>query len=444
MNFLLSLCLLVSLNAFAQMKHAPKSFFTSHGKAIFIDLETADYDLVYNLEAQSASAKATLVFDTAEEGLPVFDLVETPTKILLDGHEVKETLVKTPHSETSVRLVLETVKPGRHTLEVTSPLTQSLRFVANSGVNSAFWFSDLDDRSYLENYSAANFEYDQVKMTFNVSVIGNSKQKIFTNGKVVTTGENQFKVEFPEYFTASSLYFHLVPVGRYFETNFTFKSKDGRDLPVAIYTGNYESSLAQFKIETIRVLTELENDYGAFPHQSVTIFNAGSGGMEYCGATMTEFRALGHELTHSYFARGIMPANGNAGWIDEAIASWRDKGYQSVGSLWGTSGMASHQMYTRKTDTAAYNFGAQFMAFLNNKLAAKGGLKPYLAHLIEQKIFDPLVTEEFSGLMEEFYGMEVKSEFTRYVYRSKETGTPAKFNSDIHFKMGMKDFKKLL
>jgi hypothetical protein len=49
--------------------------------------------------------------------------------------------------------------------------------------------------------------------------------------------------------------------------------------------------------------------------------------MEYCGATMTDPGALGHELTHSWFARGVMPANGNTGWIDEAVASWRDDGY---------------------------------------------------------------------------------------------------------------------
>lgn len=445
MNFLLSVLFLFSVSVSAQMKHAPKSFSTIHGNAVFIDIETADYDLTYNLANQTAIAKATLVFDSFEEGLPVFDVVAIPMSVLLDGHEVAQTLIKTPMNESSVRLVLEKIKPGRHTLEVTSAFTDSLRFVPGSGVNSAFWFSDLDDRSYLENYTAANFEYDQMKITFNVKVEGNSKQKIFTNGKLTTISPTEFKIEFPEYFTSSSLYYHLVPVGRYYETNFTFKSKDGRDIPVAIYTGTYESSLAQFKTEATRVLNELENDYGAFPHPSVTIFNAGSGGMEYCGATMTEFRALGHELTHSYFARGVMPANGNAGWLDEAIASWRDKGYQSLSSLNGTSGMAGHEMYTRLTDMDAYSFGASFMAYLNSKLASKGGLKPYLSHLVETKVFDPLVTEEFSSLLSDFSGIDMKPEFSRYVYRdNKATPVTQKSSSKFHYKMHVKDFKKLL
>lgn len=426
------------------MKHAPKSFSTIHGNAIFIDIDTADYDLTYDLSAQTATAKATLVFDSFEEGLPIFDLVANPTSVLLDGHDVSHSLIKTPMNETSVRILLEKTKPGRHTLEVTSPITDSLRFISGSGVNSAFWFSDLDDRSYLENYAAANFEYDQMKMTFNIKVLGNSKQKVFTNGKLTTISPTEFKIEFPEYFTSSSLYYHLVPVGRYYETNFTFKSKDGRDIPVAIYTGTYESSLASFKSEAVRVLNELEKDYGAFPHQSVTIFNAGSGGMEYCGATMTELRALGHELTHSYFARGIMPANGNAGWLDESIASWRDKGYQALSSLTGSSSMAGHEMYTRKTDMYAYSFGASFMGYLNYKMADKGGLKAYLAHLIETKLFDPLVTEEFSALMSEFYGVDMKPEFGRYVYGPQKLSTSQKSQSEFHYKMSIKDFKKLL
>lgn len=444
MNFLLSLLVFVSLNVSAQMQHAPKSFQASQGKAVFIDIETAHYHLTYDLAAQTANAHSTLVFDTTEEGMPIFDVVNEPTKIILDGHEVSQALIKTPNSESSVRLVLESIKPGRHTLEVFSPFTDSLRFVPNSGVNSAFWFSDLDDRSYLENYVAANYEYDQMKISMHVKIEGNSKQKIFTNGKVTNLAENEFQVEFPEYFTASSLYYHLVPVGRYFETNFTFKSVDGRDIPVSIYTGSYESSLSQFKTKAVETLNELERDYGAFPHQSVTIFNAGSGGMEYCGATMTELRALGHELTHSYFARGIMPSNGNAGWIDEALASWRDKGYQSISSMSGSSAMAGHEMYTRKTDMDAYTFGASFMGHLNYKLSSKGGLKTYLAHMVQHKVFDPYTTEEFSKLMSEFYGLDMNAEFSRYVYRDNKGQKAAAHNSEFHGKMHIKDFKKLL
>src|SRR5690606_15920392 len=126
---------------------------------------------------------------------------------------------------------------------------------------------------------------------------------------------------------ASSLFFHLVDEGKYPETKYSYTSINGNIIPITLYTRS-SSQLKSYKEESLRVLKELEDTYGPWPHPSLIIYGAGLGGMEYCGATMSSLSALGHELTHSYFARGVMPQNGNAGWIDEAIASWRDKGYQ--------------------------------------------------------------------------------------------------------------------
>src|SRR5690606_31939202 len=108
-----------------------------------------------------------------------------------------------------------------------------------------------------------------------------------------------------------------------------FQSLDGRSLPVTVYMKkiwSYFSAPSVYLDRAIEVLTELESDYGAFPHSGMLIYAspAFQGGMEYAGATITNFKALAHEITHSYFGRGLMPANGNAAWIDEALASWRD------------------------------------------------------------------------------------------------------------------------
>jgi hypothetical protein len=146
----------------------------------------------------------------------------------------------------------------------------------------------------------------------------------------------------------------------------------------------------------------------------------GLGGMEYAGATVTNENALEHEMFHSYFARGVTPANGNAGWIDESLASWRDGGYRRLSSLSGSSSMAAHASYTRKTDTAAYGFGAQFMSLLDHKFAHKGGLKPFMNKLLEKKLFEPLFTEDFIQEMELFYGEKVQAIFKQYVYQKPE------------------------
>jgi hypothetical protein len=264
-------------------------------------------------------------------------------------------------------------------------------------------------------------------------------------------------VTYPDHYNASSIFFHTVPEGAVEEIRYSLKSIDGREVPVVIYMapsffGKYIDSLSldKFKIETDKVFAELERDYGPWPHPGIIIYNAGVGGMEYCGATITEFRALGHELFHSYFARGVMPANGNSGWLDEALASWRDAGYKGLSSLSGTSMMSSRPYYTRITDRDAYTFGEKFMRLMEGKVRGQGGLKPFLRHLLETKIFAPLFVEEFIKDMESFYGMAFEADFKRYTFGTRSSFTEMKahhggtVDHPMHQKMSLKELENLL
>jgi len=167
--------------------------------------------------------------------------------------------------------------------------------------------------------------------------------------------------------------------------------------------------------------------------------------MEYCGATMTEFSALGHELFHSYFARGVMPANGNSGWVDEALASWRDKGYQSLSILTGSSRMSSHPYYTRTTDRAAYSFGERFMRYLDGKLQSKGGLKPFMRYMVDKKVFSPFFVEEFISEMSNFYDVSLSEDFKRYTFDSGNFFEKSlETNAHIHRKMTVEEMQNFL
>jgi hypothetical protein len=302
------------------LSHRPRSFSTPRGNAVFVDFQEAVYQINYDLTKKTASVMADIKFFAPEAGLPIFDSVANPMSVFLNEQETSSFLVSTPQNETEVRVVNKAVSEGHHRLTVVVPLTALLDFNSD-GVKSAFWTSDLRGRSYLERFMPANFEYDQVKMTFIVRFFGaKTKQKIYTNGVVQAKEQNTFVINFPSTYNASSIFFHTVPENSVEELRFSLRSIDGRNLPAVVYTQKSlfgsGGSLQKFKEATAAIISELESDYGAFPHPSITIYNAGTGGMEYCGATMTEFRALGHELFHSYFARGVMPANGNAGWLD--------------------------------------------------------------------------------------------------------------------------------
>lgn len=427
--------------------HTPKSFNVSGGKAVFADFTEATYHVTYDISNKRATVKAAIKFETSEDGFPIFDSVVAPSSVLLDGVSTPSLETKTPAGETTLRLVNKLTTAGSHTLNIEVPLTGLVEY-ADGGVKSAFWTSDLDERKFLERYMPANFEFDQVKMTFVLEFLGaKTKQVIYTNGIVTETAANAYKVTYPDYYTASSIFFHTVPQGATTEQRFTLKSIDGREIPAVVYfsKSSWATSLDKLKAKTTEVFHELESDYGPFPHPSITVLQAGMGGMEYCGATMTDFSALGHELFHSYFARGVMPANGNAGWVDEALASWRDDGYQTLSTLSGSSGMSSHAYYTRTTDTAAYSFGERFMSYLDGKVQSKGGLKPFMRYMVDKKVFTPFFIEEFIKEMSDFYGVSLDAEFKKYTFGNGNVfSNNLKAKSHVHRKMSIEEMQNYL
>jgi hypothetical protein len=449
MKLLFTLTLFASL-AFAgenDKLHTPKSFNVPGGKAVFADFSEATYTITYDLAQKRAKVVAEIKLETSEAGFPIFDSVTAPSSVLLDGVGVIATETKTPNGETTLLYINKLTEAGSHTLKVEVPLSTLVEF-SEAGVKSAFWTSDLSERQFLERYMPANFEFDQVKMNFIVKFVGaKTKHTIYTNGDVTEVDANTFKISYPSYYTASSIFFHAVPQGTTSEQRFTLKSIDGRDIPAVVYftKSTWMGNLDKLKTKTTDVFHELESDYGPFPHPTVTVLQAGSGGMEYCGATMTDFSALGHELFHSYFARGVMPANGNAGWVDEALASWRDDGYQTLSTLSGSSSMSSHAYYTRTTDTAAYSFGERFMSLLDGKLKSKGGLKPFMRHMVDKKVFSPFFIEEFIKEMSSFYDVSVEAEFKQYTFGRNNTFAPElKSKSSVHRKMTVEEMKQYL
>lgn len=447
--------LLIALSLFASVAlangneklHRPKSFSANGGQAVFADFSEAHYHITYDVIQNKALVKAEIKLETQEAGFPVFDSFTAPSSVILNGAEVQSIETKTPDNATSLRLINKSTPAGVHTLKIELPLTTLVEF-GSGGVKSAFWTSDLTDRKYLERYLPANLEFDQVKMTFTINFIGaKNKQVIYTNGVTSEVSANTFKVVYPSYYTSSSIFFHTVPEGSMNELRYTLKSLDGREIPVVLYAAKspFGSNLERLKNKTTEIFHELEGDYGAFPHPSITAYFAGSGGMEYCGATMTSESALGHELFHSYFARGVMPANGNAGWVDEALASWRDEGYQTLSSLSGSSGMSAHAYYTRTTDRAAYSFGERFMSYMDGKLKSKGGLKPFMRYMVDKKVFRPFVVDEFIQEMSDFYGVPVAEDFKKYTFgKGNNFSVDMKSKSHIHRKMSLEEMQNYL
>ncbi len=439
MKKLIASSLLLTTSAWANLHLAPPDFNSSYGRAIFVDFKTAEYNVTYDIENEVTTVKSKIKFTAAHEGKPLFDLVPSPSSVVLDGKKVSNKLISFPGGASKTRLADGVVGPGEHTLEVVNEFSTNVSYEQEwSVVSSAFWIRDLKDRMFLEQYIPSNFEFDQYKMTLNVNVLGVQKanQDIYTNGKVTQLSPLSWKIEFPDYYTVSCPYFHFTPKNTLSRIDFTYASEvSGKDIPITVYSP-WKSRTKKFQAEAIRVMKELEADYGPWGHDGLVAYGTmpGTGGMEHAGATATSFGALDHEMLHSYFAKGVMPANGNTGWIDEAIASWRDKGYQRLPlPNFTSSNLGAHSVYQRNTDKRAYALGAQFMGYLDYRFQDLGGLKAFLKGYFQAYKHTVITTEHFKNNLEFFSGMNLDVEFGSYIWGENSSDSEG-FEESPHHK----------
>ena len=312
---------------------APPPFMVDANLAV--PCEVSALDLLFEADAEHGrgTGRGGLRFTLPQSGRPLFDLVPRPLRLVVDGQQLppeRLRVVRPPDDFTFLRMLDEQLDAGEHTTEVEYTLGTSTAQFTNGGVGLGLFMTDLEQRGYLERHAPANLEFDQIPMNVEVRVSGHTGQhNIFSNGRVSHDGSNTWQVLYPDYFTCSSCYLHLT--NRPLHVREDLFVGEEREVPITSYgenLGDVEQALQNASV----FLRELEETFGPYPHESLLVYCTGniSGGMEYAGATMTDLPSLGHEITHSWFARGVMPANGNAGWIDEAIARWRDQGYPNA------------------------------------------------------------------------------------------------------------------
>jgi hypothetical protein len=417
---------------------APPSFDVEGTRAVYIDISSAHYEITFDVAAKTAAVRATINFSTTEQGAPLFDSAHEPTSIRLDGKSVGNTLVASPDSVTQYRMLARTLRPGLHRMVVEAPLSTGVAF-DETGFRAAFFMSDADDRSFLEKYLPANLEFDQYSMTFLITIANaanNLAQDVFTNGAVTKLAENKWRIQFPDYYTTSSPYFHTAPVGVYEKLETSVISISGKEIPILIY--GKADSIAAGSLDLNTFLSEVspwfewaEAHYGPWLHSGLVIYAIEDGGdefdylgMEYCGATATELGALTHELAHSYFGRGVMPMNGDSGWLDEGAAVWSDYSYYngyaytySINTAY--SSMGNRSFYYRTFDFDGYSEGRRLLRYLAYLAELKNGKEDFfnfMRDFAQNQKFDPLSSQDFQSQVEAYLGTDLQFDFDQAVY----------------------------
>ncbi len=440
--------LFLSVNVFANIHLAPPDFNQDGVRNIYVDFKSAHYDLSYDVVWKRTKVKSVITFFAEVEGYPIFDLVPEAKNAFLDGLPVSIGETTSP-SGSKIRRVNSPVGPGLHILTLENSVKENVRYnPVSKSVSSAFWIRDLKERKFLEQYVPSNFEYDQYQMTLTISFLGikKARQDIFTNGELTKTSPHSYRIVFPHYFTVSCPYFHTTPRGQKKKLQFDYTSINGRVIPVTVYTSWWSSPL-KFKSHILNIFKELEADYGPWAHPSFLAYETlpGTGGMEHSGATQTSLGALDHEMLHSYFAKGVMPADGNAGWMDEAIASWRDYGYQrKILPDFSGSNLGKASVYQRHTDSRSYYLGREFMAYLDYRLQDVGGLKAFLKGYFEAYKHTVVTQEHFKNNLEFFSGIDFTETYNTYIWGENDPKNREPTIHPVHKKLTSRELLLLL
>lgn len=412
----------------ANFENAPPAFAFADGQAVPIDITNINLDLNFDAETSKTTGTAVVDFVAAADGYPFFDLVPTITAVKIDGNDLSidaVPVVSDPNGVTKLRVLNHKLTGGEtHQLTITYDLTAGVTYTAGA-VKAGFFMTDLrvGGRGFWEQYGPSNYEFDQFKQTIHMKISNPEKAHwVYTNANLDVINANEWILDFDDYYTTSSFYVHIVPQGRFIEKKAVYEGK-AANIPVLVYA-EAEENAEKGLDRALRVLAENENTFGPYTHpKALAYVTPDGGGMEYAGATMTSMRALEHEFTHFWFARGVMPANGNAGWIDEAVASWRDGGYRRAASGPGGSAhnLGGFSPYRRHTTEDAYSLGRDLIGefdkqFESFSLDGQTGMRGILRALFAERQRTTITVDVFKQFLERTTGADLTDIFSKYVY----------------------------
>ena len=423
------------------LAYAPPSFERDGARVVFVDFSDAHYHIRIQRGEGSGTVdvavRSTLEFESEEDGRPAFCLRQPIEGLRIDGQPAAAVDVVDPDGVSGFRAVGVSVAAGRHRLEIDSTIDKlpdstfdPVRWIRRPpGVQCLFEMSDRGShKGFLDSYLPSNFEYDHIAMSMKVELEGvGAPHRIISNGDVVELSENRWSVEYPKEYTSSSILFHLAPEELYDTFHTEHQSIGGDTIPVLIYAPRMHVEfdivrMRDYSDVALEALAELEQQVGPFPHRRLIVYarGPGVGGMEYAGAMVSRIGSVRHELNHSYFARCVTPANGDAGWMDEAIASWGDQGFEPLAELPAAgANMARRSPYERTTSAHSYTIGRDVIAHLDHLTAPRGGMQVFLREFFQSKRWSTVDALEFQRMVEDFHGHSLQTLFDEFVYNAQ-------------------------
>lgn len=440
---------------------APPSFTDGLGRQIqFVDITHIDVSLDLNVENKTAATQARVEFNQPNTGYPVIELVPGVSAIRVDGEMLEPSQfeeILLPDGASAVRIIDRELTAGDHTLELSYGLTPEHIEFTDNGVRFFTAMNDRSARAYSEQFFPANLPYDTYSSTIDVKITGTDvAHQVVSNGEVETNpcNPNIFTVSTPADFTTHSLFLDIINPQEHVLEVFNYQSVYGQSIPVTVYapTAAAAGSATKAIEESLR---ELEAGLGAYPHKALiaridtdytskltqirpadvdlsTLVD-----MEYDGAlTVSNLSSLSHELAHQWYGRSARPIDGNAAWIDEAVAMWAERGFPIRDENYGTEiafegsfPLSGFSPYHRTTPGASYFIGAGLINELAHLFRGnpEGGLQQVLREFHNQYAGKAYSNEQFVDFIVSYSNEEqsLRDFIEQRVYGTAQPDLPA-------------------
>lgn len=381
---------------------------------VAIDVASVDVAMVFDVEAQRASASATVAFDMGDDaGNPTFDLRQIMTAAEIDGVPIDDPNWAMRYHDfgsgtlRSLDQRLEACSSHELTIEyeVDTPLanSQGARGPAwgTGEVEWGFKLYDVWTARLLEQWAPVGLMYDRFDFTFDVEIANaTAAHTLITNGDADELGPTHWRIAFPSHFTSQSPLVEIVPADRLTTATSDVQLPGGATVTLDVYQHtDIADDVANVLAFLEEGIVEFATSDGAYLHGdrfTAFVLDDAYQAEEYEGATTTHAgrTITRHELYHSWYGRGVSPATFNDSWFDESwVVAVVDT--PEEGPLLATDPpvvLHTDDPWLRELRTDAYSEGARMFLSLGEDIGAE-----VLADLMAQFVADNALERVTTG-----------------------------------------------
>lgn len=421
------------------LSHAPAPIVVSGLMAVPIHIQRLRASVILDVPTRSGYVDAAMAYRMGQNaGCAMFDLRQTIDQAWLDGRSIATARLRPhdvgegPHATMRV-LNWPQSAHSAHTLNLRYRLTQPhsdlggaypplLAARSNQRLRWSFGMGDLFDGRHLEMWFPSNLPFDQFPFELVVKLTGTAtKHTVITNGTVARYVEDEWHITFPAWFSSISPMIELRPTDELEHARGQVVLRaSGRIVVIDVWKA--KGQLVDLAHEAARIgqmLDANEAIFGPFAVERYTcFFHDADGGMEYAGATTTSSTALAHEVLHSWFARGVMPASDSDGWWDEAFTTYMTSGAAPVRLDFDRPPieLCSRRPFQRHTPAAAYIEGSRLFSGIA-EMTGVASLRRSMRSLFHARARSCLSTAELERhLVLETGAVGIVDAFHRFVY----------------------------